>query len=84
MGELHPLQRDYVFLARELGGLCWISQRAAQRARRYVVLLRDKHHGLRRRQQDAPASPGPKACDRAKETGLAAALLADNQNPLPD
>ncbi len=26
MGELHPLQRGHVFLARELGGLGWISQ----------------------------------------------------------
>src|SRR6202040_4429205 len=82
MGEFHPRQRGHVFRARELGGLCWIAKRAAQRARRYIVFLRDEHHGLRRRKQDEPASPRPNTGDRTKETSLAAAPLADDQNPL--
>src|SRR5919108_3681759 len=82
VGKPHAFERGLVLLVRELRRLGRISERAAQGSRRYIVLLRDEHHGFRRRQQDAAFAPRPKASGRAKETGLAAAPLADYQNPL--
>src|SRR5579883_743442 len=82
MRKPHPLERGHILLIREAGWGSRIGKRAPQRAGRHIVLMRDEHHGLSWRQQDAPAPPRPKTCDRTKEAGLPPSPPSDDQNPL--